>query len=78
VLAAYRKNVEISNYLPQAMALECRCLHALKRLEEFKTLAAELIKRFPGHPAATEMQTELDIAQGHRSTTPGLRLEDYQ
>ena len=78
VLAAYRKNVEISNYLPQAMALECRCLHALKRLDEFKTLAAELIKRFPGHPAATEMQTELDIAQGRRSTTPGLRLEDYQ
>jgi TolA-binding protein len=78
VLSTYRKNVEISNYLPQAMALECRCLHALKRLEEFKTLAAELIKRFPGHPAATEMQTELDIAQGRRSNTPGLRLEDFQ
>ncbi len=78
VLSTYRKNVEISNYLPQAMALECRCLYALKRVADFKTLAAELIKRFPGHPAATEMQTELDIAQGRRSTTPGLRLEDYQ
>ena len=78
VLSAYRKNVEISNYLPQAMSLEARCLHALKKLEEFKTLAAELIKRFPGHPAAAEMQTELDIAQGRRSATPGLRLEDYQ
>lgn len=78
VLSAYRKNVEISNYLPQSMALECRCLHALKRLDEFKTLAAELIKRFPGHPAATDMQTELDIAQGRHPSTPGLRLEDYQ
>ena len=67
VLSAYRKNVEISNYLPQAMALECRCLIAMKRNDEFKTLALELIKRFPGHPSANEIQVQLDLLQGRRA-----------
>ena len=78
VLSAYRKNVEISNYLPQAMALECRCLSALKRNAEFVALAQELIKRFPGHPATNEIQLELDLQQGRRTGAPGLRLEDFK
>lgn len=67
VLSAYRKNVEISNYLPQAMALECRCLAAMKRQAEFSALAQELIKRFPGHPSANEIQLQLDLQQGRKA-----------
>jgi TolA-binding protein len=78
VLALYRKHVEISNYLPQAMALESRCLLALKRTAEFKTLAQELVARFPGHPAARDIQTELDLLNARSKGGRVLRLEDFQ
>jgi TolA-binding protein len=78
VLSAYRKNVEISNYLPQAMALESRCLLALKRTDEFKTLAQELTSRFPGHPAAKDIQVELELLSARGKGGRLLRLEDFQ
>lgn len=78
VLSVYRKNVEISNYLPQAMALESRCLLALKRTDEFTTLAHELVARFPGHPATKDIQVELDLLARHNKGGRLLRLEDFK
>ena len=78
VLSAYRKNVELSNYLPQAMGLECRCLLALKRTDEFKTLAQELVARFPGHPAGKDIQVELDMLASRSKGGRVMRLEDFK
>jgi hypothetical protein len=56
VLKAYRGGVEISSFLPEAMSMELDCLKELKRPDDLKALAREIVKRFPAHPVAEKAQ----------------------
>jgi TolA-binding protein len=51
-LQAYRKGVDMTSSLPDAMALELQGLVRLERRQEAVELAREFLKRFPAHPAA--------------------------
>lgn len=55
-LAAYRRNVTMSASLAEAMRLEAECLERLNNRTALRELAAEFIKRFPGHPQEAEMK----------------------
>ena len=59
VLKAYRTSVDITNFLPDAMALEMECLVRLKRLDEAKAVAQDIVKRFPTHPVAEAARKRL-------------------
>ncbi len=52
VLKLYRKGVEISSELPEAMVMELECLRNLDRRQELEEVAREVIRRFPTLPAA--------------------------
>ncbi len=54
ILQIYRKAVDVSAYLLRVMSMELQCLNRLNRPEEMRALAAEMIRRFPGTPAAEE------------------------
>lgn len=62
ILKAYRKQVDISKDLPEAMQLEWNCLAALQQLEPLKELAADVKKRFPDLPLAQDAD---DVLAGH-------------
>ena len=51
-LQLYRRGVELSDSLPEAMGLELKCLVELKRSGEAADLARAILKRFPNHPVA--------------------------
>jgi len=50
ILESYRKAVGMTLYLTKAMEMELRCLYHLKRTDEFKDLARELIDNFAAYP----------------------------
>ena len=56
LLALYRKYVETSNVLPEAMEMEVQCLVALRKAKEAAELAKDMEKRFPGHPSARRVR----------------------
>jgi len=62
ILKTYRKQVDISKDLPEAMQLEWNCLAALQQLEPLKELAADVKKRFPDLPLAQDAD---DVLAGH-------------
>jgi hypothetical protein len=55
-LAVYRKNVTMSAQLADAIRLEIGCRQKLNDTKTIKELAADFIKRFPGHPYEREMK----------------------
>ena len=59
VLQAYRKGVEMSPFLVNAMSMELDALVRMNRQDEVKDLAALMIKKFPGHPVAERAQSAL-------------------
>lgn len=59
VLRAYRNSVDITNFLPEAMAMELTCLQQLKRGDDARALAADMVKRFPTHPVAARARAVL-------------------
>ncbi len=61
VLQAYRRGVDMSPFLPAAMALEFDCLVNLSRVEELRELAKLIVKRMPGHPVAQKAQDLLRV-----------------
>ena len=59
-LQIYRKGVDVSSSLPEAMDLEMECLRQLKKEVEAKELAKDIIKRFPNHPVAERARQVLE------------------
>ncbi len=55
-LAAYRKSVTMSAQLADAMKLEVDCLQRVSDKPRIKEIAADFVKRFPGHPYEAEMK----------------------
>lgn len=55
-LAAYRKSVTMSAQLADAMKLEIDCLQHVNDKARIKEIAADFVKRFPGHPYEAEMK----------------------
>jgi hypothetical protein len=55
-LATYRKSVTMSAQLADAMKLEVECRQKLNDKAGVKELAADFVKRFPGHPYEQEMK----------------------
>ena len=55
-LATYRKSVSMSAQLADAMKLEIECRQKLNDKASVRELAADFIKRFPGHPYEQEMK----------------------
>jgi tetratricopeptide (TPR) repeat protein len=53
-LSAYRRGVDISNFLPDAMSIELDCLVRLERFDAVKELATDIQKRLPTHPVAVK------------------------
>jgi TolA-binding protein len=53
-LSAYRRGVDISNFLPDAMSIELDCMVRLEQYDAVKELAADIQKRFPTHPVAVK------------------------
>jgi TolA-binding protein len=60
IVRAYRQGLDLSSYLPKAMMLELDCLQNLNRTEELKSLAREMIRKFPSHPAAEKAKRALE------------------
>jgi len=60
VLEGYRKAVGMTLYLTKAMEMELRCLYHLKRTDEFKDLARELIDNFAAYPESETAQSLLN------------------
>ncbi|MDR2850412.1 MAG: hypothetical protein LBW77_07755 [Verrucomicrobiota bacterium] len=58
-LAAYRKSVTMSAQLADAMKLEIDCLTKLNDKTRVKEIAADFVKRFPGHPFEAAMKEVL-------------------
>jgi hypothetical protein len=58
-LRALRRNVGLNAALPDAMALEWACLERLRRDEDARALAEDIVKRLPGHPLAQRAQSAL-------------------
>ena len=71
ILKTYRKQVDISKDLPEAMQLEWDCLTMLQQIDPFKDLASDIKKRFPDLPLAKEAD---DVLAGN--LPPKLRPED--
>ena len=67
ILRAYRKQVDISKDLPDAMQLEWDCLAKLQKLEPLKELAADVKKRFPDLPLAKRAD---DVLAGNLPPQP--------
>lgn len=63
ILETYRKTVDISNNLPQAMKMELYCLTKLNRDIDARVLAGEIVKRLPNHPLAAEVKNMLASAE---------------
>jgi len=55
-LEAYRKTVTMSAQLADVMKLEIDCLGRLNDKARMKAIAADFVKRFPGHPYEPEMK----------------------
>ena len=51
-LRAYRATADMDSALPDAMALELECLERMRRLDDARALAKEIVERLPGHPLA--------------------------
>ncbi len=51
-LKAYRETADMDSALPDAMALELECLERMRRLDDARALAKEIVERLPGHPLA--------------------------
>jgi TolA-binding protein len=49
-LRIYRKGVDVSSSLPEAMGLEMDCLAQMKKEADARELAKDIVKRFPNHP----------------------------
>ena len=58
-LATYRKGVTMSAQLADAMKLEIECLQQLNDKTRVKEIAADFVKRFPGHPFEAAMKEVL-------------------
>jgi TolA-binding protein len=56
----YRKGVDVSSSLPEAMELELDCLCRLKQEAEARELASDIRKRFPNHPVAERARQVLE------------------
>jgi hypothetical protein len=59
ILEVYRGVVGMTLYLPKAMEMELRCLYHLKRSDEFKDLARDLIDNFAAYPESETAQSLL-------------------
>jgi outer membrane protein assembly factor BamD (BamD/ComL family) len=58
-LEAYRKSVTMSAQLADAMKLEIDCLQRINDTTRAKEIAADFLKRFPGHPFEAAMKEVL-------------------
>ncbi len=58
-LVTYRKGVTMSAQLADAMKLEIECLQQLNDKTRVKEIAADFVKRFPGHPFEAAMKEVL-------------------
>ncbi len=56
ILMEYRKSVDLSNCLPDAMKLEFECLINMGLNKEARDLARIIIKRLPNHPIAQKAE----------------------
>ncbi|MEI7437625.1 MAG: hypothetical protein WCL16_12550, partial [bacterium] len=59
-LRIYRKSVDISGSLPEAMGLEMTCLIQLRRKQEAAELARDILKRIANHPVAEKARSVLE------------------
>ncbi len=59
-LRIYRKGVDVSASLPEAMGLEMDCLTRLNRVAAAKELAKDIAKRFPNHPIGERARQVLE------------------
>ena len=74
ILSGYRKSVDLTNYLPEAMKLEFRCLALLGQHDAALDLARLIIKRLPNHPLAEEAKTQL-LPENRNQLTLGKEAE---
>jgi outer membrane protein assembly factor BamD (BamD/ComL family) len=58
-LETFRKGVTMSAQLADAMKLEVDCLQKINDKARTKEIAADFVKRFPGHPFEAEMKEVL-------------------
>ncbi len=59
ILRNYRERVHLTNYLPEAMQLEFKCLALLGHNAEALELAQLIIERLPYHPLAEKAKIQL-------------------
>jgi hypothetical protein len=70
-LRLYRKGVDVSSSLPEAMELELDCLSRLKKEAEAKELATDIRKRFPNHPVAERARQVLEYGMKSAPSSVG-------
>ena len=66
--------MDLTNYLPEAMKLEFRCLVLLGQNDAALDLARLIIKRLPNHPLAEEAKTQL-LPENRNQLTLGEEAE---